>query len=56
MESKDNYYFCILIPEAKTTCKDFICYSLQWQLRVFEIMAHVHMESLTVQPLLMDTL
>ena len=49
MESKDNL-FCILIPAAKTSCKDFMYYSLQWQLHVFEIMAHVHMESLTVQP------
>ena len=46
MESKDNL-FCILIPAAKTSCKDFMYYSLQWQLCVFEIMAHVwnHLQS-----------
>ena len=43
-------------PQAKMTCKDFIYYSLQRQLHVFEIMAHVHMESLTVQLSLLDTL
>ena len=27
-------------PQAKMTCRNFIYYGLQWQLRVFEIMAH----------------